>query len=89
MESNGKPVAYIRHDNASENKVLIKITNGLQWKLGIAMEYTGKGMPQRNQLAELGFVDITGKTRAMMIQANMTEEIRYKLCKEWFNYAMY
>ena len=45
----------------------IKITNDLQWKLGITTEYTGKGMPQSNQLAELRFADIAGKARAMMI----------------------
>ena len=25
----------------------------------------------------------------MMVQANLPEEIKYKLCKECFNYAMY
>ena len=52
-------------------------------------EYTGKGMPQRNQLAELGFADVAGKARAIMVQANLPEEIQYKLCKECFNHAMY
>ena len=49
----------------------------------------GKGMPQRNQLAKLGFTDITGKARAMMVNSNMPEEIKYKLCKECFNCPMY
>ena len=53
------------------------------------MEYTGEGMPQRNQIAKLGFADITGKARAMMVQANLLEEIKYKLCKECFNGATY
>ena len=61
----------------------------MQWRFGIIAEYTGKSMPQRNQLAELGFADIVGKVRAMMVQANLTEEIKYKLCKECFNCAMY
>ena len=46
-------------------------------------------MSQRNKIAELGFTDIAGKARAMMVQANLTEEITYKLCKECFNYALY
>ena len=57
--------------------------------LGMIMEYTGKGMPQRNELAELGFADVAEKARAMMVQANLPEEIKYKLCKECFNCATY
>ena len=72
-----------------QNKVLIKVTNDLQWRLGIITEYTGKDMPHRNQLARLGFVDVPGKARAMMLQANLPEEIKYKLCKECFNCALY
>ena len=53
------------------------------------MEYTGKGMPQRNQLAKLGFADVPGKARAMMVQANLSQKIKYKLCKEFFNCDMY
>ena len=41
-KNNGKLVTYIRH-NALENKVLIKIANDLQLKIGITAEYTGKG----------------------------------------------
>ena len=48
------------------------------------MEYTSKGMPQRNQLTKLGFADIAGKGRAMMVQTNLLEDIKYKLCKEFF-----
>ena len=81
----GKPVLYIRHDNALENKVLIKSANDSQWKLGITAEYTRKCTPQWNQLTELGFADITGMARAMMVQANISEEMKYKLCEECFN----
>ena len=88
-KNNGKLVTYIRHNNALENKVLIKIANDSQWKLDITTEYTGKGMPQRNQLAKQGFADIAGKARAMMVQANLPEKNKYKLCKECFNYATY
>ena len=53
------------------------------------VEYTDKGKPQRNQLAELGFVDVTGIASAMMVQANLPEEIKYKLFKVCFNCATY
>ena len=82
-------VSYIWYDNALDNKVLIKIANDFQWRLGVIAEYAGKGMSQRNQLAELGFTDIAGKARAMMVQANLPEEIKCKLCKECFKCAMY
>ena len=75
---------YIRHNNAPENKVFIKITNDLDWKLGITMEYTGKNMPQQKQLMELGFGDTADKAQAMILQANVPEKIKYKLCKECF-----
>ena len=39
--------------------------------------------------AKLGFTDIAGKARPMMVQGNVQEEIKYKLCKECFNCAMY
>ena len=87
-KNNGKLVTYIRHDSAPENKVLMKIANDLQWKLGITAECTGKGTPQMNQNANLRFTDIAGKARAMMVQANLPEEIKYKLCK-CINCAMY
>ena len=89
MKNNGKLVSYFWHDNAPEDKALIKITNDSQWRLGIIAECTGKGKSHRNHLAELGFADIIGKARAMMVQANLPEEIKYKLCKECFNCSMY
>ena len=71
-----------------ENKVLIKIVNYSHWRLHVIAEYMGKGMPQRNWFTELGFADIAGKARALMVQANLPEEIKYKLCKECFKCAM-
>ena len=44
------------------------------------MEYTRKGMPKRTQLTKLGFADIAGKVRAVMVQDNLPEEIKYNLC---------
>ena len=53
------------------------------------MKYAGNGTLQKNELAEQGFADVAGKARAMMEQVNLLEEIKYKLCKEGFNCAMY
>ena len=66
-----------------------KIANNLKWRLGFTAPYTGKGMLQRNQLSELGFKDIAGKARAMMVQVNLPEEIMSKLYKECFSCATY
>ena len=79
---------YISHDNATENKILIKITNDSQRKLGVTAADTGKDTTQQNKLAELAFADIAVKARAMMVQASLPEEFKYKLCKECFNCAM-
>ena len=80
---------YIRHDNALECKVLIKVANALQWKLGLTVEYTKKSRPQQNQLTELRFIDVANKARAMMVQANLSAEIKYKFCGECFNCPTY
>ena len=50
---------------------------------------TGKGNPERNQLAKLGFTDVAGKARHLIVWTNSPEEVKYKLCKECFNCAMY
>ena len=76
-KNNGKLVMFIRHNDAPKNKVFIKIANELQQKLGVTMEYSEKGMPHSNQLAELGFADIAGKARTMVVQANLPEDIKY------------
>ena len=52
------------------------------------MKYTRKSRPQQNQLAELGFPDKAGKSRAMM-QADGPKEIKYKLCMKCFNCTTY
>ena len=54
---------YMRHDKAPKNRGLIKIENDLEWKLGVAIECTRKGVPPRNPLAKVGFAVIAGKAR--------------------------
>ena len=81
----GKPVKFIRCDNAGENKEFEKIANGHKWKLNLSFEYTGRATPQRNHLAELGFAIILPRAKAMMHAANVPEDVRPVLCKECIN----
>ena len=60
----------------------MKIGNGSELKHGINVENTRKGMPQQNHLVELGFDDIVRKVRAMLVQANVPEDVKFKLCKK-------
>lgn len=78
----GKPVKFVRCDNAGENIKLEKIANGKGWKLNLTFEYTGKETPQRNHLVELGFATISGRSRAMLSAARIPLELRYKVSKE-------
>ena len=49
------------------------------------IEYTAKGTPQQNHMAELGFTTIAARTRATMNRANIPMEMRYKLFGEIAN----
>ena len=57
---------YVQLDNAGENIKFTKVANRPEWMLGLTMEFTGPGTPQRNYLAEVGFVVIWGRARAMI-----------------------
>jgi len=83
----GKEIKFLRQDNAGENKKLIERANSADWKLNLTPEYTGRGTPQRNHLAELGFSTIAKKGRAMMVAANLPVDIKYRLCKQAFRTA--
>jgi hypothetical protein len=66
----GKPVTYMRMDNAGENKKLEDGVNSKEWKLDMEPEYTAHNIPQHNHLVgELGFAIVANKSRAMMITA--------------------
>ena len=46
--------------------------------------------PELHAIAELTCqIRVAGKTKAMKVQADLSEEIKYKLCKECFNCEMY
>ena len=78
----GVPVANVRCDNAGENIALETKANSNEWQLNVRMEYTGAATPQRNSLVEVGFATLMGRSRALMYQANVPQEIRYKVVKE-------
>jgi hypothetical protein len=83
----GKPVKYLRLDNAGENKKLQERSDSSDWKLNIEFEYTARDTPQQNHLAELGFAIIANRGRALMHKANIPELVRYKVWREAFQTA--
>ena len=70
--------------NAGENKLLQKRCESSDWKMGITFEYTARDTPQQNSLAELAFAIIANRGRAMMHEANLPKEKRFKLWHEAF-----
>ena len=57
----------------------MKRADSKDWKLGINFEFTARGTPQQNSLAEVSFKTIMNKGRALMNAANLPEKMRYKL----------
>ena len=49
----GKPVKFIRLDNAGKNVKLQEHCKNAAWKLNIKFEFTARATPQQNHLAEL------------------------------------
>lgn len=86
-KQDGHGAKFIRLDDAGENKLLQKRADGKDWKLNVKFEFTGRNTPQRNHLAELGFASLANKGRAMMVDANVPLETRYKLFREAFGTA--
>ena len=54
----GLGVEHVRCDNAGENKLLETKSNGESYNLGLVFEYTARGTPQQNHLAELKLASI-------------------------------
>ena len=86
-KQHGKAVKFVRMDNAGENKLLEKRCDSETWKLGIVFEYTARDTPQQNHLVEIGITTIGKRGRAMMIAANVPEEMKFKLYREAFTCA--
>ena len=70
-------ITYLRQDNAGENLKLAKRMGCADWKMKTKIEYTARGTPQQNHMAELGFTAIAARSRAAMNRANFPLEVRY------------
>jgi hypothetical protein len=79
----GRPVKYIRCDNAGENKKLEQRLNSNDWKMGnIRFEYTARDTPQANCLVEIAFSTLYNRTRAMLHHANVPWSIKGLVAKD-------
>jgi hypothetical protein len=83
----GREVQFVRMDNAGKNVSLQKRCENADWKFNIKFEYTAAMTPQQNHLAELGFVLIANRGRALMVRANIPMKVRYKVWREAFKVA--
>lgn len=78
----GKPVKILRMDNAGENKALEKSMSSSEWKFGTKIEYTARGTPQQNSMAEQKFASLARRTRALLNDANVPRKYRWLLFPE-------
>ena len=79
----GKPVKFIRCDNAGENKKLEGRLKSNDWRMGnIKFEYTARDTPQANCLVEIAFNTLYNRTRAMLHYANIPWSIRGLVAKD-------
>ena len=83
LKSIGKPVSYIRLDNAGENKTLSNEAK----QLGINVEFVAPNTPQQNGVAERAIATVVSRSRAMMSSAGLSMELKEKLWAECFNAA--
>ena len=78
----GKPVKFIRYDNAGENKTLEAITKRPMYQLGITFEYTARATPEQNSRVEK-FIDTKyNRTRACIAFAHIPDPIKHLLIRE-------
>ena len=77
----GRPVRKVRLDPSGENHKLAKRAQSVDWKelQPIDFEFTSRDTPQHNNLAELSFPYIAGKSRAMMGAAHVPAKVRGKV----------
>ena len=83
----GKAVKILRCDNGGENIALEKQCNGNDYNLNVKFEFTAQNIPQQNAPVEKGFDTLYGRGRAIMIAANIPEQLRYVLFREAFKHA--
>ena len=70
-------IVHLRQDNAGENLKLAKRMGSAEWKMKTKVEFTARGTPQQNHMAELGFAAIAARTRAAMNRENFPLDVRY------------
>ena len=70
----GIDVKNIRLDNSGENRSLQKECE--KQNLGIIFEFTAPGTPQQNSVVERKIPTLMGRSRAMMIEAGLTNKIK-------------
>ena len=83
----GNEVKKIRCDNGGENIGLKSELSGSKWKLNPDFEFTARDTPQQNSRVEVGIYTIARRGIAMMINANVPKELRYKLWREAYTAA--
>jgi Reverse transcriptase (RNA-dependent DNA polymerase) len=79
MKARGTPVKFIRCDNAGEN---VDLKNKCQQTTDlndIEFEFTARDSPQFNGRIERKFATLTGRVRAMLNAAKLTQELRNQL----------
>ncbi len=78
----GHPIAIIREDNAGENKELVTLAHSKDWKHETIFENMARKTPQQNSYAELAFMVLVAKARAMLSAAHVPKDKRHKLWGE-------
>ncbi|MGL4350010.1 MAG: hypothetical protein ACRCT2_05465, partial [Plesiomonas shigelloides] len=66
-------------DNGGENLKLQKRMASADWKIPIKVEFTARNTPQQNSPAETSFTTITGRAKALLINAKVPLADRFKL----------
>ena len=78
----GKPVEFIRCDNAGENKQLEETTKRPMYQLGISFEYTARATPEQNSRVEKSIDTKYNRTRACLDFAHIPAPIKRLLIRE-------
>ena len=81
LETHNLKIDNVHMENVGENTKLAKRAHSSDWKMKIKFELTARNTPQQNHLAELGFVTIMNRVRAMMIAANIPPHERHKFAR--------
>ncbi len=84
-KSCGHPILIIWQDNTGENKKFVMLAHSQDWKLATIFENTAHKTPQQNSYAELTFMVIAAKTRAVMNAVQVPKSEHFKM---WSKAAM-